>query len=89
MGTKTDRLEMRLTREQKELLERASVLTGQPLTGFALSHLLEDAQQVVERHERTVLSRRDWERFLTLIESAPEPTPALKQAWRRHKNRRG
>lgn len=89
MATKTDRLEMRLSREQKELLERAAAVAGQPLTGFALSHLLERAQQVVERHQKTVLSRRDQERFLQVLESEAPPSPALRAALRRRRARRG
>lgn len=89
MATKTARLEMRLSREQKELLERAAAMSGQPLTGFALSHLLERAQQVVERHQRTALSRRDGERFLRLLESGYPPPPALKAALRRRRARHG
>ena len=89
MTTKTDRLEMRLSAEQKELLERAAAITGQPLTGFALSHLLERAQEIMDRHQKTVLSQRDQERFLSILESDVEPAPALKAALRRQKSRRG
>lgn len=89
MTTKTDRLEMRLSAEQKELLERAAAITGQPLTGFALSHLLERAQEIMDRYQKTVLSRRDQECFLSILESDEVQAPALKEAIRRHKSRRG
>lgn len=35
------------------------------------------------------LSDRDRERFLSLIRTSPDPTPALKKAASRHKARRG
>ena len=89
MATRTDRLEMRLSPQQKGLLERAAVLSGQPLTGFALSHLLDRAREVVEKHERTVLSGRDFARFLKLIDATSEPAPALKAAVRRHRKFHG
>ncbi|MCC6737770.1 MAG: DUF1778 domain-containing protein [Planctomycetia bacterium] len=89
MPTRTERLDMRLTPEQKDLLERAASLTGQPLTGFALSNLVERAQEIIERSGRTLLSRRDAEKFLKLLEAPPEPVPALKAALRRRNARRG
>lgn len=88
MTAKTDRLEMRLSPEQKELLERAAALTGQPLTGFALSHLIDRAQEILDRHQKTVLSRRDQELFLGILESDAEPVSALKRALSRQKRRR-
>lgn len=66
---------MRLTSEQKELLEGAAAISGQPLTGFALSHLLETARDLIERHQRTVLSVRDGRRFLEILEADTPPYP--------------
>lgn len=87
MPTKTDRLEMRLTTAQKELLERAAAISGQAVTGFALSHLLDTARDVIERHERTTLSLRDGRRFLEILESNATPAPALVAAARRRTGR--
>lgn len=87
MPTKTDRLEMRLTTEQKELLERAAAISGQAVTGFALSHLLDTARDVIERHERTTLSLRDGRRFLDILETNATPAPALVAAARRRAGR--
>lgn len=87
MSTKTDRLEMRLTAEQKELLERAAAISGQAVTGFALSHLLDTARDVIERHQRTALSLRDGRRFLELLEADATPAPALVAAARRRARR--
>ena len=89
MPTRSERLDVRLTPDQKDLLERAASLTGQPLTGFAVSNLVERAQEILDSFHRTVLSRRDGERFLEILASDPEPTPALKAALRRRNARRG
>ena len=45
--------------------------------------MLPTAREVVERAERIVLSERDTERVLELLENPPEPTPALLAAARR------
>ena len=80
MATKTERLDVRLTAEHKKLLEQAAAVTGQPVTSFAISHLLEKAREVVEQYNRTVLSLEDWERFAQILEADDEPTPALMKA---------
>lgn len=84
MTTKTERLEMRLSPEQKRLLERAAALNGQVLASFVRSQLMERAQEIVDRHTRTLLSARDFKRFLELIDRGGEPAPALRAAFRRH-----
>jgi uncharacterized protein (DUF1778 family) len=88
MQTKSDRLDMRLTSEQKEDLERAAAISGQPLTSFALSHLLEKAWEIIERHQRTVLSVRDGQEFLKILDGASPPAPALVKALRRRQAKR-
>lgn len=87
MSPRTARLEMRLTPEQKELLERAAAVAGLDLTAFALSVLTDRAFEVLERQTRTELSRRDQKRFLGIIESDEEPAPALKKAARKYRKR--
>jgi uncharacterized protein (DUF1778 family) len=89
MTTKTERLEMRLTAEQKQVLERAALLNGQMLASFIRSQLMERAQEIIERHTRTVMSERDFTRFLELIDRSAEPAAALKSAYRRHKKKLG
>ena len=90
MAAKTARLEMRLSVEHKDLLERAAAVRGQPLSSFALSLLVDQAQAILEKQSSTVLSRRDQKRFLTIIESDEEPVPALKAAARKAtRGRRG
>ena len=86
---KTDRLDMRLTTEEKELLERAATISGQPLTGFALSNLLAAARDLIERHERTLLTVRDGRRFQEILEADAAPAAALVAALRRRRARRG
>jgi uncharacterized protein (DUF1778 family) len=88
MPVKEARLEMRLTKEQKALLERAAAVAGLDLTAFALSLLTEQARQILEKQTRTELSLKDQKRFLEIIESDEEPTPALKAAVKRYRSKR-
>jgi hypothetical protein len=44
----TARIELRVTPEDKDLIERAAELTGRSVTGFATETLVERALEVVE-----------------------------------------
>lgn len=86
MVARVARFDMRLRREQKELLEQAAAVSGQDLTSFALGILLERATEVLARHQVTTLTRRDMRQFLKLLDHPPAPTAALKAAFRRLKD---
>ena len=78
-----ERIELRATREEKRLLTAAAAHERLDLTSFIMRNALPAAQQAVDRAERIVLSERDSERVLALLENPPEPTPALMEAARR------
>jgi uncharacterized protein (DUF1778 family) len=80
MSTKTERLEMRLSADHKALIERAAAVTGQPVTAFALSSLVERAEEILERHQQTLVSARDRRIFMAILEADDEPSPALVEA---------
>ena len=86
MARKTERVDMRLTREQKELIELAASASGQTVSGFATSALLAQAHEVLAREAETVLSQADFLAFLDLVE-ASEPNAELKAAVRRVRER--
>jgi len=57
--SKDSRLDLRVTLEQKELLERAAAIKGVSLSAYTLSHLLLAARQDIDSYEKLVLSNRD------------------------------
>ncbi|MHC4161591.1 MAG: type II toxin-antitoxin system TacA family antitoxin [Planctomycetota bacterium] len=85
MATKTVRIEVRLSPEHKTLIENAAALHGQSLSAFVVSGALERARQI----QSTFLTRRDWDRFLDLVDREEEPTPVLVAATRKHPRRQG
>lgn len=74
------RLDFRLRREHKLLIEQAAFASGQSVSEFALSHLIEAAQVAVDRATATQLSQRDRDTFLKLILEDAEPNQALRAA---------
>lgn len=83
VAARTDRIELRATKEEKRLLAAAATLERLDVTSFILRNALPAAREVVDRSERIVLSERDTARVLELLENPPKPTPALLAAARR------
>ena len=82
-----ERIELRATSEEKRLLSAAAAHERLDLTSFIMRNALPAAREVMDRAERIVLSERDSERVLALLEKPPEPTPALMAAARRRSAR--
>jgi uncharacterized protein (DUF1778 family) len=80
MGSKTERLEVRLSAEHKAVIEEAAALRGQSISAFVVSQALEQALRL----RLTVLSQRDWDRFLKIMDRT-EPAPSLVAAARKHR----
>lgn len=79
------RLEIRLKSDAKELIQQAAELRNQSLTQFVLATLTEGAEKVVAEHEQRVLSDRDRDLFLKLLENPPAPNPKLRRAAASHR----
>jgi len=88
-GNRDDRIELRTTKEEKRLLATAAAYERLDVTSFIMRNVLPTARQVVDRAERIVLSERDTERVLELLENPPDPPTALVAAARRRRARRG
>ena len=80
---RAERIELRATREEKRLLTAAAAQERLDLTAFIMRNALPAARAAMDRAERIVLSDRDSERVLALLENPPTPTPALTAAARR------
>lgn len=78
-----DRIELRVTKEEKRLLAAAAAHERLDVTSFIMRSALPAAREVVDRAERIVLGARDTQRVLRLLEHPPKPTPALMAAARR------
>ena len=70
--SKSERLETRLSREQKELLQWAADLEGRSLTDFVVSHAQNAAVQTIAEHTTIELSRADSIAFVKSLQSPPD-----------------
>ena len=62
-----ERLETRVTADQKRLIERAAALQGRTVTDFVLTSVQEAARRAIEEHQRLDLSVRDSEAFVSAL----------------------
>ena len=81
---KIERLEARLSRAQKALIQHAADLSGRSLTDFILSASQEAANKVIREHEVTTLTTQDSIKFAEALLTPPEPNKALKNAAKKH-----
>lgn len=75
---KRERLEARITPEQKELFQRAASLTGRSLSDFVVSSLQAAAAETIRSHQVLELTARDTKAFAAAILNPPEPGAPLR-----------
>jgi uncharacterized protein (DUF1778 family) len=82
-----ERLETRVTADQKNLIEHA--LQGRTVTDFVLTSVQEAARRAIEEHQRLDLSVRDSQAF---VEALIDPQPVndrLRDTVRRYRQATG
>ena len=78
---KTQRVEARLSAEQKDVMQYAADIEGRSLSDFVVAKAFEAAQQVIRAHDVMALSPRDSRAFVEALLNPPAPTDALRAAF--------
>ena len=87
--TRADRLEARITRDQKVLFQRAAELQGKTLTNFVVSSLQEVAVRTIEDTRIIRLSAGESRVFAEALLKPRAPDQGLRAAARRYMKRIG
>jgi uncharacterized protein (DUF1778 family) len=74
------RFDARLTKDQKELFERAASLTGRTLTEFVISSAQKEADKLIEKHHAILISEKDQQIFFAAVMRPPKANTNLKRA---------
>jgi len=82
---RSERVEARVTFEQKKLIERAAALEGRSLTDFLLSSAQAAAADTIARHELLKLTPDDQDVFVAALLNPPSPNKALRAAVARYR----
>ncbi|HMT07137.1 MAG TPA: DUF1778 domain-containing protein [Pyrinomonadaceae bacterium] len=83
--SKTSNIHIRVPDEIKRRIERAISISGQSMTDFATRSLVESADAIIEKEEITILTARDHEILMAMLEADDEPTEELREAARLHR----
>ena len=78
------RLEARITREEKKLLQEAATAKGLSLTAFVTSSAREAAVRTLQERHIIELGRRDQEIFVEALLNPETPNERLQAAAQRH-----
>jgi uncharacterized protein (DUF1778 family) len=81
-AAKRERLEARVTADQKSLLQLAANIQGRSLTDFIISSAQAAAEETI-RTRQIVLSARDSALFVETLLNPPEPNANLRRAMQR------
>jgi uncharacterized protein (DUF1778 family) len=82
---RAQRLETRVTAEQKSLIERAAALQGRTITDFVLTSVQDAARRTIEEHHQLELSVRDSEAFVEALLDPRSVNDRLRDTVRRYR----
>ncbi len=80
---KNDRIEIRLTTDQKRTIEQAANLSGRSVTDFSVPLLLEEAAEVIRQDRELRMSAEAWETFNEILDRPAKPIAQLADLFRR------
>jgi uncharacterized protein (DUF1778 family) len=79
------RLEARITTDQKAMIERAACVQGRTVTDFVVSALQEAAKRAIEEHNVWKLNQEQQKVFIQALTDPPAPNPKLRAAYKRYR----
>lgn len=85
MSTRTARIEARIAPEALAIVKRAAEIQGRSVSDFVVAAAQEAANRTIEQTQIIRLSVADQRAFVEAILNPPDPTPALRRAFRRHR----
>lgn len=83
---KIERLEARLSRAQKALIQHAADLQGRTLTDLVVEASQDAAKKIIREHEIISLIAKESRDFVDALLSPSEPNVALRKAAKRYHN---
>jgi uncharacterized protein (DUF1778 family) len=83
--TRTARVEARIAPDALAIVKRAAEIQGRSVSDFVVAAAQEAAVRTIEQTHIIQLAIEDQRAFAEAILNPPEPTPALRRAFRRHR----
>ena len=86
---RTERLDARITQQEKEIIQTAAHLRGTSITDFVVMSAKEVAARIIRENESLTLSRQSREVFVDALLNPPRPNERALTAARRLKREIG
>lgn len=80
MSVMSDRVEARLSSEQRERIGRAAAFAGESMSAFIVSAAVQRADEVIAERSATVVPSDYFHELLAALDEVPEPSPRLAAA---------
>lgn len=80
---KNERIELRLTAEQKRTIEQAATISGRSVTDFSVPLLLEEAREIIREDRELHMSQDAWEAFNEILNRPAQSLAGLADLLRR------
>ena len=86
-SAKTARIETRVSKEQKELIERAATFSVRTVSEFVLAHIEVAAKKVIQEHEKLHLDQAQSRILVEALLAPKKPNKKLKTAMEEYRKR--
>ena len=81
--TRSEKLDLRLTRDAKRTLQKAAAAAHRSVSDFVLESALERAAETLPDRAHFQLTHERWTEFQALLDAAPRSNPRLARLLRR------
>lgn len=78
-ATRSEKLDLRLSREAKRTLHAAAAAQNRSVSEFVLESALAKAAETLPDRQRFALDAEDWKAFQAALDAPPRPLPRLKR----------
>ncbi len=78
-ATRSEKLDLRLTREAKRALQQAAAASRCSVSEFALESALARADEALAERRRFGLDAVQWKAFVAALDAPPRPLPRLER----------
>lgn len=82
-AVKKQRIDLRLTDDDKSMIEEAAAISNQSVSQFMLNSASQRAAEVIEQHRRVILNEESRTRVMDALSNPPSHGEKLKRAAKR------
>ena len=79
---KSERIDIRTTRNVKRLLQEAATTANKTVSEFLLDSGITQAEEVLASRRVFFLNEKQWQKFIAALDAPPSPMPRLKKLLR-------